>query len=234
MQGKLIVFEGVEGSGKTTQIAQTYTWLTESGLFQKLQQQGTVTQLILTREPGGTPLGKTLRQLLLHSTSDDPIYDRTELLLYAADRAQHVEAYLKPLLKEGALILCDRFTDSTVAYQGYGRGLDRQLINQLNQIATGGLQSDLTLWLDLDVEIGLARAKDRAVHDRIEQTPLEFHRRVQQGFTELAQTYPQRIVRIDANQPPDFVAAQIQAALHRQFAAWYELSENPSIARPLN
>lgn len=220
MQGKLIVFEGVEGSGKTTQIAQTYAWLTESGLFQKLQQQGNSTQLILTREPGGTALGKTLRQLLLHSPSDDPIHDRTELLLYAADRAQHVEAYLKPLLKQGALILCDRFTDSTIAYQGHGRGLDRQLIDQLNQIATGGLQSDLTLWLDLDVEVGLARAKDRATHDRIEQTPLTFHRRVQQGFIELAQAYPQRIVRIDANQPPDTVAAQIQEILQQRLEEW--------------
>ncbi len=218
MQGKLIVFEGVEGSGKTTQIAQTQAWLTHSKLFKQLQQQGA--QLILTREPGGTPLGKNLRQLLLHSTNDDPIHDRTELLLYAADRAQHVETYLKPLLRQGAMVLCDRFTDSTVAYQGYGRGLDRHLIDQLNQIATGGLQSDLTLWLDLDVELGLARARKRAAHDRIEQTPLSFHRRVQQGFTELAQAHPNRIVRIDASQTPNQVATQIQTILQQRLEEW--------------
>lgn len=218
MQGKLIVFEGVEGSGKTTQIAQTHAWLAHSAPFKQLQQRGA--QLILTREPGGTSLGKTLRQLLLHSTSDDPIHDRTELLLYAADRAQHVETYLKPLLNQGALILCDRFTDSTVAYQGFGRGLDRHLIDQLNQIATSGLQSDLTFWLDLDVEIGLARAKHRATQDRIEQTPLAFHRRVQQGFTELAQAYPGRIVRIDASQSPHKVTAQIQTILEQRLEQW--------------
>jgi dTMP kinase len=210
MQGKLVVFEGVEGSGKTTQIAQTQAWLANSGLLQQLQQQG-------------TPLGKSLRQLLLHAIDGEPIHDRTELLLYAADRAQHVETYLKPLLNQGALILCDRFTDSTVAYQGYGRGLDQILIDQLNHIATGGLQSDLTLWLDLDVEVGLSRAKDRAAHDRIEQTPLAFHQRVQQGFTELAQAYPQRIVRINANQTPDQVTAQIQTILKQRIIEWYKL-----------
>lgn len=220
MQGKFIVFEGVEGSGKTTQIAQTQAWFTSSGLFEQLRQQG-MSQLILTREPGGTLLGKSLRQLLLHSVEADPIQDRAELLLYAADRAQHVEAYLKPLLREGALILCDRYTDSTVAYQGYGRGLDRNLIDQLNQIATSGLQSDLTLWLDIDVEVGLARAKNRAAQDRIEQTPLSFHQRVQQGFTELAQAHPNRIVRIDASQGPDAVARQIQTILQQRLTEWY-------------
>lgn len=220
MQGKLIVFEGVEGSGKTTQIQQTQAWLLQSGWLEQLQQQGFVSQLVTTREPGGTPLGQTLRQLLLHSP-DEPIHDRTELLLYAADRAQHVEAYLKPLLAQGAIILCDRYTDSTIAYQGYGRQLDADLIDQLNQIATNGLSSDLTLWLDVKVEIGLARAQSRAAHDRIEQIPLSFHQRVQQGFTELAQAHPHRIVRIDASQPPDRVHQQIQSALLQRLTTWY-------------
>lgn len=218
--GKLIVFEGVEGCGKTTQIQQTQAWLVNSGVLARLQQGDDVSQLVITREPGGTLLGKALRQLLLHS-ADEPIEDRAELLLYAADRAQHVAAHLKPLLSTGALILCDRFTDSTVAYQGYGRRLDRDLINQLNQIATGGLQSDLTLWLDVDVEIGLTRAQRRAVQDRIEQADFSFHQRVQQGFTELAQTYPDRIVRIDASQAPTAVANQIQTVLKQRFAEWY-------------
>jgi dTMP kinase len=219
--GKLIVFEGVEGCGKTTQIQQTHMWLVNSGVLARLQQRGDVSQLVITREPGGTLLGQSLRQLLLHST-DEPIQDRAELLLYAADRAQHVAADLKPLLSTGALILCDRFTDSTVAYQGYGRGLDRGLIDQLNQIATGGLQSDLTLWLDIDVKIGLTRAQHRAAQDRIEQADLSFHQRVQQGFIELAQTHPNRIVRIDASQEVSAVTDQIQMVLSQRFAEWYE------------
>ncbi|QYO62964.1 dTMP kinase [Leptolyngbya sp. 7M] len=165
MPGKFIVFEGVEGSGKTTQIEQTRAWLLSSPVIARLRQQNQVSQVITTREPGGTPIGKTLRQLLLQP-SDEAIPDRTELLLYAADRAQHVETFLKPLLATGAVILCDRYTDSTVAYQGYGRGLNRLLIDQLNQIATNGLQSDLTFWLDVNVEVGLARARDRAAQDR--------------------------------------------------------------------
>lgn len=221
MQGKLIVFEGGEGSGKTTQIQQLQAWLTQSGLLAKLQQQGWISQLILTREPGGTPLGQTLRQLLLASSNADLIQDRTELLLYAADRAQHVESYLKPLLAQGALVLCDRYTDSTVAYQGYGRGLDRGLIDQLNQISTGGLQSHLTFWLDIDAEIGLMRAKNRAVQDRMEQTQLSFHQRVRQGFDDLAQENPDRIVRIDAHPDQITVAQHIQAILSQKLRAWY-------------
>lgn len=219
MQGKLIVFEGVEGSGKTTQIEQTQAWLLNNGV-PYLQQQGYVSRIVTTREPGGTPLGKTLRQLLLQP-SEDLIQDRTELLLYAADRAQHVDAFLKPLLAEGAIILCDRYTDSTVAYQGYGRGLDRDLIEQLNQIATAGLQSDLTFWLDVDVEVGLSRARRRAAHDRIEQANLSFHQRVQQGFRELAQTHSDRIIRIDASPEPIIVAQQIQSILAQRLSDWY-------------
>lgn len=218
MQGKLIVFEGVEGSGKTTQIQHTHDWLLSS--VSRFQQQGHISQIITTREPGGTPLGKTLRQMLLQP-SDEPIQDRTELLLYAADRAQHVEDYLKPLLTAGAIILCDRYTDSTVAYQGYGRGLNRHLIEQLNQIATDGLQSDLTFWLDIDVEVGLTRARRRAAHDRIEQADLSFHQRVQQGFQDLAQAHPDRIVRIDASPDPILVAQQIQSILAQRLSDWY-------------
>jgi len=227
MQGKLIVFEGVEGSGKTTQIQRTQNWLLSGGLPDPASQL--VTQIITTREPGGTALGQRLRQILLQST-DDLIQDQTELLLYAADRAQHVEAYLRPRLAEGAMILCDRYTDSTVAYQGYGRQLDQIMIEQLNQIATRGLVSDLTFWLDIEVELGLSRARARtaqnaatpkATQDRIEQADLSFHRRVQQGFAELAQKHPQRIVRIDASQSPDVVSQQIQQVLQKRFIDWY-------------
>jgi dTMP kinase len=223
MQGRMIVFEGVEGCGKTTQIARSQAWLLESGLLAELQNQGKVSQLLITREPGGTELCQEIRRLLLHPVSQEAMQDRTELLLYAADRAQHVAGWLKPQLAQGALVLCDRFTDSTIAYQGYGRGLDRQLIDQLNQIATSGLTSDLTLWLDVEASVGLARAKSRGTGDRIEQSALSFHQRVQQGFTELAQADPQRIVRINADRSETEVSSDIQQVLQKHLQLWYKI-----------
>jgi dTMP kinase len=208
MSGKLIVFEGVEGCGKTTQIQRSREWLENSGLLGR-------TPVVVSREPGGTQLGVGLRRLLLEG-NQPPLHDRAELFLYAADRSQHIEEILVPHLASGAIILCDRFTESTVAYQGYGRGLSLNLIEQLNQLATGGLKSDLTLWLDVDVEIGLARAGRRGVADRIEQADLAFHRRVQQGYKELAQAYPHRIVRVDASLSMLDVQAQIQKILQER------------------
>ncbi len=222
-QGRLIVFEGVEGCGKTTQLQRSQEWIESSGWLEKLRSRGLIQQVLVTREPGGTELGRILRQLLLGSVGQavsEPIQDRTELLLYAADRAQHVEGYLRPQLATGALILCDRYTDSTTAYQGYGRGLSLALIAQLNQIATDGLTSDLTLWLDLDAAAGLARTRQRGASDRMEQADLSFHQRVQHGFTELAKTHPDRIIRIDAAQPVTSVSEQIQATLNQQFQSW--------------
>lgn len=212
MHGRLIVFEGVEGSGKTTQLQQCSDWL-------KASEIGNSMPVTITREPGGTPLGLELRHLLLSGQSSS-IQNRTELLLYAADRSQHVEEFLKPKLAQGAIILCDRYTDSTIAYQGYGRGLDLTLIEQLNQIATGGLESDLTLWLDVDAETGLKRARQRGKADRMEQADLEFHQRVQQGFRELAASYPQRIVRIDASKSQEEVYLAIQAILRQRLREW--------------
>jgi dTMP kinase len=211
MPGKLIVFEGVEGCGKTSQIKRSQDWLQD---WLPLDQP-----LVVTREPGGTEVCQAIRKLLLQPTlppTDEPIHAATELLLYAADRAQHVIHCLQPHLSQGAVILCDRYTDSTIAYQGYGRELDRGLIDRLNQIATQGLESNLTLWLDVEVEIGLARAKQRNNGgDRIEQATLEFHYRVQQGFQDLAQQHPDRIVRIDASLNELQVFEQIQAVLQR-------------------
>jgi dTMP kinase len=215
MSGQLVVLEGVEGCGKTTQIQRSQSWLLASGLLGQTPQ----TPLYVTREPGGTELCQTIRQILL-TPHAETLEDRTELLLYAADRAQHVAGFLKPKLAAGAMILCDRYTDSTVAYQGYGRGLDRGLIDQLNQIATGGLESSLTLWLDVAVEVGLERAQQRGARDRIEQATLAFHQRVQQGFAELAQAYPQRIRRIDASGSEEEVAAQIQQVLRVHIEKW--------------
>ncbi|HEY9867479.1 MAG TPA: dTMP kinase [Candidatus Obscuribacterales bacterium] len=210
MQGKLIVFEGVEGAGKTTQMQRI-----QAGL------QGLInTSVVITREPGGTLLGQELRRLLLEYQGEEPIQNQAELLMYAADRAQHVQGFLKPLLYQGNIVLCDRYTDSTVAYQGYGRGLDLNLIDQLNQIATGGLESDLTLWLDVDVEMGLARTRTRGKMDRMEQANLEFHQRVQQGFKQLAQTHPDRIIPINGMLNPDVVTETIQSILIEKLTAW--------------
>ncbi|MBK1987366.1 dTMP kinase [Sphaerospermopsis aphanizomenoides BCCUSP55] len=202
MNGKLIVFEGVEGCGKTTQMQLCSKWL-----------EGLSVSVLLTREPGGTELGKHLRQLLLEKSEDKPVGELTELLLYAADRAQHIEQELKPNLAAGKYILCDRYTDSTVAYQGYGRGLSMSLINQLNHIATGGLESDVTIWLDVDVEVGLSRKRGQATLDRIEQETIAFHRRVQQGYTELAATYPSRIFRVDGSLSQEVVHKNVQEVL---------------------
>jgi dTMP kinase len=214
MGGKLIIFEGVEGCGKTTQIQLTCDWLLGSS-------KSISPQVMITRQPGGTQLGVHLRQLLLRGAGEKPIADRAELLLYAADRAQHVQEVLQPNLALGKIILCDRYTDSTVAYQGYGRGLSLNLIQKLNFIATGGLESDLTLWLDVDVAVGLARTRKREEgSDRIEQETIAFHQRVQQGYAELAQKNPQRVVRIDASLSAAAVQEQIQSILASRLQEW--------------
>ena len=204
--GKLIVFEGVEGCGKTTQMHRIGEWLQSNTAF-----DGSV---VLTREPGGTPLGLGLREMLLNGSDIQPT---AELLLYGADRAQHVEAFIKPQLARGTVVLCDRFTESTVAYQGYGRGLSLTVIEQLNTIATGGLHSDLTLWLDIDVEMGLARTRNRGQADRMERADLEFHRRVRRGYAALATAAPERILRVDASGSPEAVQARIQKILFNFF-----------------
>lgn len=220
MQGKLIVFEGVEGCGKTTQIQRSRDWLLAS--MTEIQPD---VSILVTREPGGTELGLGLRQLLLEERGQ-LLFERAELLLYAADRAQHVEQVLKPTLAKGGIVLCDRYTYSTIAYQGYGRGLSLALIQQLNQIATSGLESDLTIWLDVDVEIGLSRAKARGKADRMEQADLEFHRRVSQGYRELATAHPERIVRVDASPSEAVVQQQIQQILHKQLTQWHKQINN--------
>lgn len=205
MGGKLIVFEGVEGCGKTSQIQLCCQWLESLGI-----------SVVVTREPGGTELGLDLRRLLLEKSEDKPVGEVTELLLYAADRSQHVEQELKPNLAVGKYVLCDRYTDSTIAYQGYGRGLNMDLINQLNYIATGGLESDLTIWLDVDVEVGLSRkSKDVTLQslDRIEQETIAFHHRVQQGYASLAASHPSRIVRVDGSLSKQAVQQVIQEIL---------------------
>ncbi len=212
MAGKFVVFEGVEGSGKTTQLQRLHQWL-----LTDVKMRIPDLSVVNTREPGGTALGTGIRQLLLSQASSEAIVDRAELLLYAADRSQHVESFLKPYLTKQAIILCDRYTDSTIAYQGYGRGLDLDLIQQVNQLATNGLTSDLTIWLDVDAATGLSRVQQRGKADRIERAELAFHQRVQAGYQQLADQYPDRIVRIDASLSVAEVAQHIRAIWQQQF-----------------
>lgn len=243
MRGRLIVFEGGEGSGKTTQIKHLYDWLARSEALSVLQGKNAVAGVKITREPGGTALGQQIRQLLLSQRSplEMPIVSRAELLLYAADRAQHVEETLTPWLEQGYWVLCDRYTDSTVAYQGYGRQLDLALIDQLNQIATGGLKSDLTLWLRVLPDVGLARMQQRGQADRIEQASAAFHRRVGEGFAALAAESEAKggkaeeergflnsgpMVEIEGDRPVEAVAAQIQQIFQQRLAQWYPHSLN--------
>lgn len=241
MVGKLIVFEGGEGSGKTTQIQKLHDWLLGHVAFDTLQKRGEVSGVKLTREPGGTALGKDIRKLLLvprNRDGDAQICSNTELLLYAADRAQHVEETIEPWLEAGYWVLCDRFTDSTVAYQGYGRQLDLALIHQLNQIATGGLKTDLTLWLNVSPEVGLARMQQRGEADRMEQAGKDFHTRVCEGFEALANPAVTHtasgaskdsstpyssgpMVEIDGNQSLEVVSTHIQDVIQQRIRQWY-------------
>lgn len=197
-RGRLLVLEGIDGSGKTTQLQDLAEWLPISGLMPA------GVKLHISREPGGTALGQSLRQLLLHPPDGTAPCPAAELLLYAADRAQHVETLIRPALLSGDWVLSDRFSGSTAAYQGYGRGLPLLLIAELERIATGGLSPDLTLWLDLPLAESLRRRGDRPA-DRIEASGEEFLRRVGDGFAQLARQ--RGWLRLDAARSPDEVQA---------------------------
>jgi len=209
---RFITFEGGDGSGKTTQIRALECYI-------KLQQRACV----VTREPGGTALGGLIRKVLLE-VRESEIASSTELFLYLADRAQHVSEIIRPALEAGKLVLCDRFTDSTLAYQGYGRGLNLGWLRQLNETAGAGIRPDLTFLFDCPVQVGLARTAqrraqatlDRAPEDRFEREKLEFHERVRRGFLELARTEPGRFQVIDASGPEEQVTRQIRDVIDRE------------------
>ena len=203
-RGRFLVLEGIDGCGKTTQLASLARWLPDSGLI----PAGAA--LLVTREPGGTPLGRSLRELLLQSSGELAPCATTELLLYAADRSQHVATVIAPALARGDWVLSDRFAGSTAAYQGYGRGISLALIEQLERIATAGLQPDLTLGLDLSPALALQRRGDRPA-DRIEAAGEAFLARVAAGFQALAEGRGWR--RIEASLPADAVAPLLQEAL---------------------
>ena len=209
MRGRFLVLEGIDGCGKTTQLRQLAEWLPDSGLM----PEGAT--LHLTREPGGTPLGRALRELLLHPPDEAAPCPEAELLMYAADRAQHVQRRIRPALERGDWVLSDRFSGSTLAYQGDGRGLDRALILDLERIATNGLMPDVTLWLDLPLEASMTRREERA-EDRIEAEGQAFLSRVATGFQVLAAE--RNWVVIPADQRPEQVHKDIRRALEGHVA----------------
>lgn len=204
MRGIFITFEGIEGSGKTTQIALLADYLVARGRSVRL-----------TREPGGTPIGDQVRKILLDpaNTALDP---RAELLLYAAGRAQHLAEFIRPSLAGGTIVLCDRFSDATKAYQGYGRGLDLELIGDLDRIVTGGMRPDLTILLDIEASEGLARARGRnsrhglGAEARFENELLPFHERVRKGYLDLAKQEPGRFRIVDASRQSETVHLDVR------------------------
>ncbi len=195
-----ISFEGPEGAGKSTQLAR---------LAQRLQQAGVSTQV--TREPGGTPLGDQLRAALLDPGLE--VAPLAEFLLYSASRAQLVQDVIRPALARSKVVLCDRYADSTLAYQGAGRGLPQAFLQDVTWEATGGLRPHITILLDLDPALGLERVAGRGQKDRLEQADISFHQRVRLGFLQLASGEPERFLVLDATQNPDKLAADIWQAV---------------------
>ncbi len=183
-KGLFITFEGADGCGKTTQLEKTADFLKSKGY-----------DVVTTREPGALDIGQKIRNILLHH--EGIVADRCEMFLFLADRAQHVETFIKPAINEGKIVLCDRHTDSTIAYQGYGRGQDIKLLTDLNKIAVSGLSPDLTLLLDVSTEIAQSRLGTEK--DRMESAGIEFHKKVRQGYLELQKQNPERIKLINAN-----------------------------------
>ncbi|MFP4252194.1 MAG: dTMP kinase [Guyparkeria sp.] len=198
---RFITLEGLEGAGKSTAMAFVREWFESRG-----------ETVLCTREPGGTPLAEELRAVL-KAVRDEPVAPSTELLLMFAARAQHVERVIRPAMAEGKVVVCDRFTDSTRAYQGAGRGLSMATIDQLAEVAHADCNPELTLWLDVPVALGLERAASRESADRFEQETLAFFERVRHGFEALATREPARFRRVDATRPLAEVRARIEAEL---------------------
>jgi len=193
-----ISFEGPDGSGKTTQIRK---------LAQFLQAQGY--QVVVTREPGGTSIGDQIRDILFRM-ENTAMHPRTEILLFQASRAQHVEELIKPSIQQGKVVLCDRYADSTLAYQGYGHKVNLEQLRNIVNFATGGLKPDLTLLFDIDVEEGLRRRDEGGDWNRLDAYKLAFHKRVRAGYQQLVREEPSRWEVLDASQPPDIIQVAVQ------------------------
>jgi dTMP kinase len=211
LRGRLITIEGVEGAGKSTQVARLAAWLAGSAL-----------SVVTTAEPDGSPLGPWVRRVLAEASPLDPL---TECFLFATARAEHVRRVIRPALERDAVVICDRFTDSTVAYQGYGRGVSLEVIAELNGLATDGLAPAFTIVLDLDVAEGLRRATRRGPGsapgdlepDPFERLGLPFHERVRKGYRAVHEREPDRVELVDADQGEEAVAAVIRALVAARF-----------------
>ena len=205
-----ITLEGIEGCGKSTQAALLHKYIQSSGR-----------EVILTMEPGGSRLGRELRRILLSMDNQD-ISEETELFLYLADRAQHMHSLIIPALTAGKVVISDRFTDSTIVYQGYGRGIEISTLHQLNALATRGIVPDLTILLDLPAETGLKRALNRNIEQnltssegRFEAESLEFHKITRQGYLDWASNNKDRIMTIDATHDVDTIFNSIKAQIEK-------------------
>jgi dTMP kinase len=203
MRGLFVTFEGPEAGGKSTQIGFLKSFLEEMGK-----------DVICTREPGGTPAGEAIRNLLQHDKAGENLVGAAETLLFEASRSQLVEEVIKPALEAGQMVISDRFSDSTVAYQGYGRGFGVEAVGHLNDFATGGLKPDVTFLLDIPVEDGFKRIEERNIanntsKDRLESEAIEFHEKLRQGFLEMAEKEPERFVVIDAMGTMEHTAAVV-------------------------
>lgn len=193
-KGLFITFEGADGCGKTTQLMMLAKYLKERGA-----------EVLVTREPGAKGLGEKLREILLNY--DGEVSSQAEAFLFLADRAQHMDVIIKPAVAAGKIVLCDRHTDSTVAYQGYGRGIDISRLNMLNDIATGGRKPDLTLVFDVDVETSMARVGSEK--DRMESAGMEFFNRVRNGYLQIAKQEPERVKVLDATESIEALHLQV-------------------------
>lgn len=197
MKGMFITVEGPDGSGKTTQLQLLVRSLTEKGY-----------EVVVTREPGGTKVGNSIREVLL-SPEHDEMTPRVEMMLYAASRAQNIDQVIRPALKRGAIVVCDRFVDASIAYQGYGLQYDLNQILSLNEWATAGIKPDLTFLFDLTPDQASRRMKERGQLDRIESRDESFHQRVYDGFKKILEHHPDRMVRIDANATIEMIQDEV-------------------------
>jgi len=209
MEGKFIVLEGIDGCGKTTQINKLYNWLPRSGLINKNST------LIKTREPGGSLLGRDIRNMILKENQSDPPSNLTELLLYSADRAEHISKIILPALQNGDWIISDRFSGSTLAYQGYGREINIEIIKKLEDIVCQTIKPDITFFLELSPEESLYRRKNKAT-DRIESEGLEFLKKVNHGFKLIALENNWEIIKASEEIP--LIAEKIQTSLINKFS----------------
>lgn len=195
--GLFITFEGTDGSGKTTQIKLLEEYIISKGY-----------EVVISREPGGTKVSEQIRDLILDPLNTE-IAPLTEMIMYAASRAQHVAQVIKPAIEAGKIVICDRFVDSSYAYQGYGRGIDLKMIADVNRVAIDGMSPDITFFLDIDPDTAIKRRINATGADRIEQEKIDFHRNVYKGYEKMALLFPERIKRINANEPIDAVFSQI-------------------------